>query len=102
MQSRPSPAAFERHMMLLLLVLSSSEVVRAEAQAWLAAFDEARATGASELQAHRYACGGDMGVFDPGSGMVAGTHAARPPPARDVAAQDSSQGSNVGSMARCA
>ena len=75
--------------MLLLLVLSSSEVVRAEAQAWLAAFDEARATGASELQAHRYAsgrdgCGADMGVLDSGSGMVAGTHAARPPPAVPV------------------
>src|SRR4051812_21280850 len=67
-------------MMLLLLVLSSSEVARAEAQVWLAAFDEARATGATELQAHRYACG-ELGVFDRGSGMVAGTHAARPPPA---------------------
>src|SRR4051812_33050992 len=64
-------------MMLLLLVLSSSEVARAEAQVWLAAFDEARATGATELQAHRYACG-ELGVFDRGSGMVA----APMPPAR--------------------
>ena len=79
MESRPSPAAFERHMMLLLLVLSSSEVVRAEAQAWLAAFDAARATGATELQAHRYACG-DIGLFDSGRGTVVRTHAARPPP----------------------
>jgi hypothetical protein len=44
--------AVDRWLMQSLMLLSSSEAARLAAAAWLAAFDAARAAGATELTAH--------------------------------------------------
>src|SRR5215208_463468 len=74
----------DQRMMALLLDLSSSDAARAAAAAWLCAFDRARADGA---EAHRSAAAALQRVVQTGgsagsSVMLAGSHAARPPPRR--------------------
>jgi hypothetical protein len=85
------PWSVDCAMIQSLVLLSSSETARLAAAAWLAAFEAARAAGASEVEAHgranqawRASAANDSGLAHEDSGMLAGTVGswtdARPPP----------------------